>query len=417
MNILWVVSQVTPDMAVILGLRKSNFGGWVQNMLNELKKIEGISISVVGGASDLDAAVSGSVDHIDYYILPFFGKNKSVKEEDISKVIDSVNPDIIHIEGTEWSISNQFVKIEGKTNIVSLQGILSGYERYQFGSLSVAELMFSLHNFNWVVGWTLFLRKKLKFNHRIPVEIDTISCADNLLGRTLWDRAHSYHYNPTAPYFECSRILRPDFYKYRWNYSNCRKHSIFIGNGYSALKGSHFVLDAVAQLKREFPDIHLYIAGTPPFSENLGFKARIGYALYVKKKIESCDLEQYITYTGELNSEKMVDALLKANVYVLPSLIENSPNTLGEAMLMGVPAVSAYTGGVPTMAKDEDEVLLYRADDATMLAWQIRRVFLEKEAAGARAEKARAHAAFTHDPKRNCMQMIDIYKKILKEAK
>ena len=39
MRILWVVSQILPEMADYLKLEKSNFGGWVQAMLQELKMV------------------------------------------------------------------------------------------------------------------------------------------------------------------------------------------------------------------------------------------------------------------------------------------------------------------------------------------------------------------------------------------
>ena len=106
----------------------------------------------------------------------------------------------------------------------------------------------------------------------------------------------------------------------------------------------------------------------------------------------------------------------RCNVYVLPSLIENSPNTLGEAMMLGMPCVSAYTGGASEMAKDEEECLFYRANDPKLLAWQIRRVFRDKDKAKAMGENAHRHAMHTHDPIRNREMLIEAYKKILQKT-
>ena len=78
-----------------------------------------------------------------------------------------------------------------------------------------------------------------------------------------------------------------------------------------------------------------------------------------------------------------------------------------------MPAIAAYTGGVPSMAIDESEVLFYRADDPTMLAWQIRRIFINPKEAVQRAEKARKRAFNTHDIKTNADKMVNIYREIV----
>ena len=68
---------------------------------------------------------------------------------------------------------------------------------------------------------------------------------DYILGRTTWDRAHSYAINPNAKYYPCSRVLRAPFYKEKWSIEKAERHSIYVGNGYHALKGLHFVVMAL----------------------------------------------------------------------------------------------------------------------------------------------------------------------------
>ena len=50
---------------------------------------------------------------------------------------------------------------------------------------------------------------------------------------------------------------------------------------------------------------------------------------------------------------QMCEQMKKAQLLVSPSSIENSPNTVGEAMLMWLPVISSNVGGVSTMLKNQ----------------------------------------------------------------
>ena len=112
-------------------------------------------------------------------------------------------------------------------------------------------------------------------------------------------------------------------------------------------------------------------------------------------------------------ADKMIERMVKSHVYVLPSLIENSPNTLGEAMIQGMPCVSAYTGGASDMAIDGYEALFYRANDPNLLAWQIKQIFDSDELAIELGKNAKLHALKTHDPVLNRDALLAAYKDIL----
>ena len=108
----------------------------------------------------------------------------------------------------------------------------------------------------------------------------------------------------------------------------------------------------------------------------------------------------------------MKQAYLDANVFVLPSTLENSPNSLGEAMLLGVPSVAADVGGVRNLMTGETEGLLYRSGDVTALAAHIIHLFSMEEEASKLGEAARSHAQRTHDPEANLRALMKIYEEI-----
>ena len=120
MKVLWVISQISPDMADILGIPKSGYGGWVQNMLNALRKIPNMYL-FVAGCSNVKYMIHKRYNDIEYFILPIKGKNKRVDTGEAKKVVEKVQPDLIHIEGTEYFISNVFVKMRKNKNIEVLR--------------------------------------------------------------------------------------------------------------------------------------------------------------------------------------------------------------------------------------------------------------------------------------------------------
>ena len=83
-------------------------------------------------------------------------------------------------------------------------------------------------------------------------------------------------------------------------------------------------------------------------------------------------------------------------------------------MLLGMPVISSDVGGVHNMLKNEEEGLLYKADDIHALAECICRVFSPQGYLKAvkMGERARAHALETHDGEKNSRRLLEIYHEI-----
>ena len=109
----------------------------------------------------------------------------------------------------------------------------------------------------------------------------------------------------------------------------------------------------------------------------------------------------------------MAEKLSTVHAYVLSSAAENSPNTLGEAMMVGTPSVAAYVGGVPDMAVDGEEALHYRNDDPALLAWKIKSIFDDDALALKLSEQGQKKARKTHDAAANAKQLVQVYQEIL----
>ena len=417
MNILWTVNLIPSEASQTLGINAVVLGGWVESMAARLKAYPDVKLAIAcktDAANQFDEEING----IRYFSLGYNSKTSlSDLEKICSDIIDRFKPDVIQIEGTEFLHASAMLNAGNRAQIptvVSLQGILNGQYQYQCGQLPIDDMMFSSSLKKIYTAWILHLRKTRWFKPRMKTEREIIAKANYIIGRTTWDRAHAYKINPKAKYFTCNRILREPFYQKQWNQSQIEKHSLYVGNGYYALKGVQYVIEALPELVREFPDIKLYIAGVKPFEKNdkRPFYKR-GYGLYLEKLIKDLGVADYIEFTGPLKAEQVAQKLSEVNAYILCSAIENSPNTLGEAMHIGTPCVAAYVGGVPDMAVDGEDALFYRNDDPALLAWQVKRIFDDEALARNLSENGKKHAELTHHPDLNSKALYQIYKEIL----
>lgn len=415
MNILWTVNLIPRSAADALGIKSDVLGGWVEAMAAHLTAIEGADLSIAC-KSDRGLDFSAERDGIRYRSIPYHrNTDLNALRAVCEKLIDELRPDIVHIEGTEFLHARAMLEVaqrKGVPTVVSMQGILNGQYAYQCGLLPIDDMMLSLDPLTVFSALSLHLRKTRWYAPRMKYEKELIENASCFLGRTTWDRAHTYALNPEARYYSCPRVLRPPFYQARWDPQTMERHSLYVGNSYYALKGFHFLVDALPQLMREYPDIKVYVAGHPPYGDRRSVVKK-GYGVFLKKKIEKLGVGDRIVFTGTLSAQEVAQRLSAVNAYVLTSVAENSPNTLGEAMLVGTPCISSYVGGAPDMAEDGREALFYRSDDPALLAWCVKRIFDDDELAASLSENARRRAQQTHDAQKNARTLYDTYLDIL----
>ncbi len=418
MNILWTVNLIPRPAAEALGISSDVLGGWVEAMAAQLVRFPELKLTVAcksDSGLDFDAEAQG----VRYLSIPY-GKGTDLASltERCRDLIAKTRPDAIHIEGTEFLHAKAMLDAANGAGIpcvVSLQGILNGQYAYQCGLLELDDLLFSGSPANVFAALTLHLRKTRWYRPRMLPERELIAGASHILGRTTWDRAHAYAINPNASYYSCPRVLRRPFYETRWSLSGMRRHTLYVGNSYYALKGFHFLVEAMPQLLREYPDLTVYVAGHPPYGDKRS-PVKKGYSAYLKKRIRDLGVGQRIVFTGTLSAEQVAERLSQVNAYVLTSVAENSPNTLGEAMLVGTPCISSYVGGAPDMARDGEEALFYRSNDPALLAWCVKRIFDDDALAERLSKNASARAALTHSADGNAERLMSVYREIVKEA-
>lgn len=397
-----------PDLAEDIGCTKPSMCGWLYSSLDYLKRQE-VKIAVATVYNQ--EYKYKRVDNVDYYLLPLKTKReKYQKHLEIywQRIYDEFKPEIVHIHGTEYPHGLAFVKsIPNCKTVISIQGLLNPILRYFTAELSLNDIIKNI-TFRDILFGSFVYSMLNDFRNRSNYEREILSSVSYVIGRTSWDKAHVLSINPSIKYYTNNETLRPFFYNSTWNYSTCKKHSIFVSQAGYPLKGLHQVLKAMPIVLRYYPDAQIYIAGTNILKgDRLIDKFRItGYGRYIETLIKKLKLKDKVFFLGQLNEEAMCEMFLQSNVYICPSSIENSPNSLGEAQLLGMPCIASYVGGVPDMMKEREE-WLYRFEEYEMLAHLICKSFEIKE------PFSRELALIRHNPDKNVSKLLSIYSDII----
>ena len=109
----------------------------------------------------------------------------------------------------------------------------------------------------------------------------------------------------------------------------------------------------------------------------------------------------------------MAQRLLKANVFISASSMENESNSLSEAKLIGVPCVVSYAGGTASRIEHGVDGFHYQYEESYMLAYYIDRIFSDSELTATISRNAVRQAEIVNNGKMNIASLKNIYKDIL----
>ena len=163
----------------------------------------------------------------------------------------------------------------------------------------------------------------------------------------------------------------------------------------------------------------MVVAGADIFTQDEGWLKRYmksSYVRYILNLVDKYRLKNHIVFTGELNEADMCAQYAKTHVFVSPSVIENSPNSVCEAMLLGMPCVCSDVGGIRDLMTHEEQGYIYQSSAPYMLAYYICDLFANDQKAIQFSEAAHERAKQTHDREANVKRTLEIYDIIKREA-
>lgn len=416
MKVLWF--SLSPCSSTKRFGKEKLIQGWMISLENEIKRNKDISLEVAY-VSSIDEQPF-EFEGVKYY--PIYSRGKSIiskfkniygsqanKDKELlpvfRKIIEQSKPDIIHIHGTEscfCSITNEMTNIP---IVYSIQGFIAPIAEQYFAGYPLAELK-KYDTLKARLMNKSVIAKYKKFLYDAYREENAIKQAQYMIGRTNWDRAISKLYNPKANYYVVNEILREPFYNTVWD-KTCFNNRFTIVSTLSPgiYKGYETLLKAAALLKEHAAfDYEWRVVGC---DKN---------AVTVKIAEQMTGLNSHecnITLLGTKNADELAQELKNADIYCHTSHIENSPNSVCEAMIIGMPAISTFVGGTDSMLEHQKEGILYQDGDPYALAAYIVDMHDNFDKAAVLGEKARERALNRHNKVIIISDLLDVYTTIL----
>lgn len=408
MRILWL--SVTPSLFNPHS-NGHNGGGWIASLEQIARQNNEIELGVAFYFPD--SSFKYHNEGVTYYpIMPeksslvgkIFKKNdKSSNVANYLKIIEDFKPDLIQIFGSE----NDFGLLCKHTDIpvvIHLQGCLPPYHN------ALMPVGMKRSDFIFKKGLSLNyrfigLRSEKAFFKRAEREIKIITSCKYFMGRTDWDRSLIDLFNPGATYFHCEEALRDSFItsEKRWKYSDEKRKTIISVISRPWYKGSDLILKTAALLKR-FTDIDFEwkVYGIPEmkfFESVYGIRAK----------------DVNVRSMGTATKEELVEALCASSCYVHTSYIDNSPNSICEAQILGVPVIATNVGGISSIVENGKDGILFPANAPYTAASLIKNITSNKALAEELSKQAIARATERHNPESIGNRLFEIYHSIVQE--
>jgi glycosyltransferase involved in cell wall biosynthesis len=362
-KVLWFTN--TPSL-YDQGKHHYNGGGWIESLEEILREQSKIELAIAFFHPSDNKKVTR--DKVVYYPIKRENGRKNpirsilnnwrgtIEEPEhykaFLKIIDDFKPDVIHVFGTE----GPFAYIQNFTNIpvvVHLQGLINPYLNTYF-PVGYSKLDFVLSRYYFLknlIGTSPVFNEK-RFKAQAKRERKIFEKLKYVFGRTEWDHQIAKLFNPNIKYFHIDEVLRPVFYK---RSSEVRKND----------SNKFIILSTLSPTIYKGIDVVLRTAYQLSTLSNIEFEWRIiglDESSYLLKFFERKEILQHrivnIKLMGKMDPNQIVDEMLKADVFVHPSYIDNSPNSVCEAQLLGLPVIACKVGGLAGLLTHNESGIL-----------------------------------------------------------
>ncbi|MDA3884316.1 MAG: glycosyltransferase family 4 protein [Candidatus Delongbacteria bacterium] len=322
------------------------------------------------------------------------------------KVVKQVNPDIIQVFGTESDLGTVMYETDIPL-VFHIQSVYHVYDYKYFSGITINDI----EKFSSIKSKLLFRKYTHQYHKKklvVKREKDYYSKAKFFLGRTDWDKRCASILSPQAKYFHCDETIRKEFFDVKWNkkFDNSNINIVTIIGG-APYKGLETIIESMKLLEsRSNYKITWRIIGLEEYHESV---------LICKRKYKNI-ISENLKFSGRIESAKdIANIMLNSDMYVHPSHIENSPNSICEAMVLGMPIIATATGGVFSLLEDNVSGLLIQDGDPWSMAGAVIELYRDRENALSISNNAHLVGIERHNAEKISRNLLKIYSEILNQ--
>lgn len=374
-----------------------DFAQWITNGIKEFEKFSSIEMHVISPHYGMKKKYeSFNLRGINYH---FFKPEESFTEKIfreitgklekeytntrniIKKLIDGLNPDMIHMYGAEnpyYSISALDIDIHKYPFLVSLQTLMSEDD---------------FKNINQEASKLYRFRATLE--KEILGRVNYIGSTVQKYRNFVWKKI-----NPNAYFFKTYLAVAN---KVDIN-NNRKKKFTFVYFAANISKAADIAVEAFAIAYRVYPEITLNIIGnTPqPFTKKL------------KTRIVELGIEKNVVFSGQLPTHKDVLYQIQLSKFaLLPLKVDVISGTIREALSSGLPVVTTVTSGTPTLNEKRLSVLISDQNDYQTIAENMIKLIESPVLAKQLSENGSITVNERWNNEKNMRELVQAYKAII----
>ena len=179
-----------------------------------------------------------------------------------------------------------------------------------------------------------------------------------------------------------------------------QKKQILYAGTVNARKGYADMIKAFAQISSLFPNWQIVFAGNGEIEKGKNLAQELG-------------IEKQTVFLGWINGATKDKAFKEASIFCLPSYAEGFPMAVLDAWSYGLPVITTPVGGIPDIAKEESNLLLFSPGDIEGLAKQLEKLIRDKELRNRLSQESTRLANTTFNIKTINKEIEALYKNLM----